>query len=338
MGARRSIRGLLLWLGPGIGASSCKSWWIERDWVVDDLGSGGVKSYVKSTSRGESCILRAHSLHIRKAHPEVLLSGTTPLKGVPQISGRVVTLRAKNLPWTSTPSRQTLPPEQTLPPQQTLPHRLVFRSRIAALLDSRDRGNTFVSLRAKNLPRRSDRQQLTARQRFASSTCRAKPPRPACRVESPHGRLRGRQQRGRGPEPERSPTGNFEVANPYPIPDAMWQEALMAIASSRRDLYTEFRPKVIAAGGKYRFDELSLEQIGVLEHYDRGLDAMMQLVSIDWDRRERARRDHEAEELFKDPIARDTAARLERAAQIERRYAQENTRGFCRRHRWKEDQ
>jgi hypothetical protein len=304
---------------------------------VDDLGSGGVKSYGKSTSGGESCIVRAHSLHSRKAHPEGLLSRTTPLKGVPQISGRVVTLRAKNLPWTSTPSRQTLPPEQTLPPQQTLPHRLVFRSRMARLLDSRESGDTFVSLRAKNLPRLSVRKQLTARQRFARSTRRAKPPRLACRVESPHGTLRGRQQRER--EPERSRLAdNFEIANPYPIPEAMWQEVLMAIASSRRDLYTEFRPKVIAAGGKYRFDELSLEQIGVLEHYDRGLDAMMQLVSIDWDRRERARRDHSAEELFKDPIARDTAARLERAAQIERRHAQENTRGFCRRHRWKEDQ
>ena len=72
--------------------------------------------------------------------------------------------------------------------------------------------------------------------------------------------LRDHLQRGRGPERSRL-ADNFEIANPSPIPEAIWQEVLMAIASSRRNLYTEFRPKMIAAGERYRFDELSLEQI-----------------------------------------------------------------------------
>lgn len=40
---------------------------------------------------------------------------------------------------------------------------------------------------------------------------------------------------------------------------------------------------------------------------------------------------------FDESTARDTAARLERAGQIDRRYALENTRGCCRQNRWNED-
>lgn len=202
-----------------------------------------------------------------------------------------------------------------------------------------------VKLRAKNLRLRDVRKQLTALQRIARSTNRAKMPRVPCRYISTRP-----IRRTTGKRPGLPPS--YQLPSPWPLTDEMWLELQAVLRTSMRDLFWELRGKVLAWGEKFGLDELRLVELGIIRPFDRAtndptsetnaeLTTSNKRLYSQWldvlcyDLREQKLRFAEAKAKFDaDPEAQRTAARLQRLEKLDREYAIQNTRGFFRQNRW----